>query len=84
MDFWSALHSDLQKSITTNKIYYLKSISYYENSKTIVHKRIFYYVTKVNKIIYTPNKNAKKLRISSKKIGLYTVSWCKIDCGCVL
>jgi hypothetical protein len=36
MDFWSALHSDLQKSITTNKIYYLKSISYYENSKTIV------------------------------------------------
>ena len=36
MDFWLALHSDLQKSITTNKIYYLKSISYYENSKTIV------------------------------------------------
>lgn len=42
MDFWSALHSDLQKSITTNKIYYLKSISYYENSKTIVIK-VFYY-----------------------------------------
>ncbi|MBR5823234.1 MAG: hypothetical protein IKY67_03745 [Paludibacteraceae bacterium] len=40
MDFWSALHSDLQKSITTNKIYYLKSISYYENSKTIVHKNV--------------------------------------------
>ena len=40
MDFWSALHNDLQKSITTNKIYYLKSISYYENSKTIVHKSV--------------------------------------------
>ena len=73
MDFWSALHSDLQKSITTNKIYYLKSISYYENSKTIVHKRIFYCATKINKIIYTPNKNAKKSRINRKKIGLHTM-----------
>ena len=48
MDFWSALHSDLQKSITTNKIYYLKSISYYENSKTIVLCffliKVFYYL----------------------------------------
>lgn len=42
MDFWSTLHSGSQKSITTNKIYYLKSISYYENSKTIVYRFFFY------------------------------------------
>ena len=76
MDFWSALHSDLQKSITTNKIYYLKSISYYENSKTIVHKNVYYYLlTKVCKIIYFPNKKIKKLRISGKNIGLHIINW---------
>ena len=42
MDFWSALHSDLQKSITTNKIYYLKSISYYENSIKVFLIKVFF------------------------------------------
>jgi hypothetical protein len=83
MDFWLALHSDLQKSITTNKIYYLKSISYYENSKTIVHKSVFYSQAKVNKKIYIPNKNAKKSRITRKKVGLHIVRWCNDNYNCV-
>ena len=85
MDFWSALHSDLQKSITTNKIYYLKSISYYENSKTIVHKSVFItiYATKVYKIIYTPNKNAKKSRLKGNLFGLCIINGFYIHLYCV-
>jgi hypothetical protein len=84
MDFWLALHSDLQKSITTNKIYYLKSISYYENSKTIVHKSVFYSQAKVNKKIYIPNKNAKKSRITRKKVGLHNINILYAHCRCII